>query len=267
MASGTGTSYGLRVVTKNNFITPKNFFTDVTMALGIIGGTSLFDTKLLDTAHEREVTTEYGPVYTLFATVYSQEIVFIPRHGKERTIPPHRINYKANMRAFKDSGVEEIIGVTSVGSLKRTIIPQSLVVPQDYISLFVIPTYYDGELVHVTPGLDESLRKRIIDAAQDLGIEIVNKGVYFQALGPRLETKAEINFIKDYADVVGMNMASEATLATELELRYANISTVDNYAHGIAAEELEYKDIVATAAKSRTDLEKVLLKVVEDLNK
>jgi 5'-methylthioadenosine phosphorylase len=255
------------VTTRNKFITRNNIFTDVTMAFGIIGGTSLFDTKLLDNAHEREVKTEYGPVYTLFATVYSQEIVFIPRHGKDQNIPPHRINYKANMRAFKDLDVEEIIGVTSVGSLKRSILPQSLVVPHDYISLFSVPTYYDNELVHVTPGLDDLLRKRLIDAARALGIEIVNKGVYFQTLGPRLETKAEIKFIKDYADVVGMNMASEATFATELELRYANISTVDNYAHGIVEKPLDYKDIVEAASKSRADLERVLMRVIEDMSK
>ena len=234
------------------------------MALGIIGGTSLFNTKLLVDVQERDIKTEYGPIYALFTTVHSQEIVFIPRHGKDQNIPPHRINYKANLRAFKDLGVEEIISVTSVGSLKRTIPPRSLVVPHDYIGLFNILTYYDSEIVHVTPGLDEALRKRILEAAQSLDIKIVEHGVYFQTLSPRLETKAEINFIKDYADVVGMNMASEATLATELELRYANISTVDNYAHGIVEEPLAYKDIIEVASKSRADVEKVLVKVIED---
>jgi len=232
------------------------------MTLGIIGGTSLFGTTLLGDAKGREVDTPYGSVYLLFTAVHSQEIVFLPRHGKDRNIPPHRINYKANMRAFKELGVEEIIGVTSAGSLKRAITPRSLVVPNDYISLCTIPTYYDDELVHVTPGLDESLRKRIIEAARALSVKKIDKGVYFQTPGPRLETKAEINLIKDYADVVGMNMASEATLATELGLRYANISTVDNYAHGIVAEELDYKDIVETASKSQEKLEKVLLKLI-----
>jgi len=238
----------------------------IKMALGIIGGTSLFDTKLLGDAKEIEVDTPYGTVYLLFTTVHSQEIVFLPRHGKDRNIPPHRINYKANMQAFKELEVEEIIGVTSAGSLKRAITPRSLVVPHDYISLCTIPTYYGDELVHVTPSLDESLRKRILEAARALSVKIIDQGVYFQTTGPRLETKAEINLIKDYADVVGMNMASEATLATELGLRYANISTVDNYAHGIIAEELEYKDIVAAASKSRADLEKVLLKVINASN-
>ena len=236
------------------------------MALGIIGGTSLFGTKLLDDVEEREVLTEYGPVYLLVMSVYSHEIVFIPRHGRERNIPPHRINYKANMRVFKDLGVDEIISVTSVGSVKRALPPRSLVVPHDYIGLFSILTYYDTEIVHITPGLDEALRKRLIAAAQSLDINIVEHGVYFQTLSPRLETKAEINLIKDYADIVGMNMASEATLATELGLRYANISTVDNYAHGIVEKPLDYKDIVAAAAQSRADVEKVLMKVIEDMD-
>lgn len=231
------------------------------MTLGIIGGTSLFGTKLIEDAKEKEVETKYGTVYLLFTA----DVLFIPRHGKERNIPPHRINYKANLAAFTDLGVEKIIGVTSVGSLKRAIKPRSLVVPHDYISLCSIPTFYDNEIVHITPGLDEGLRNSIIKVAKDFrGIDLVEKGVYFQTVGPRLETRAEINLIKNYADVVGMNMASEATLAKELGLRYANISTVENYAHGIiAGEELDYKKIVDAASKSRADLENVLIKLIE----
>ncbi len=229
-------------------------------ALGIIGGTSLFGTKLLKDAEEKEVKTIYGSVYLLVTDAY----VFSPRHGKESNIPPHQIKYKAIILAFKELGVERIVGATSVGSLKRDITPRSLVVPHDYISLCGIPTIYDNELTHITPGLDEGLRTAILNAAKELDIKLVEKGVYFQTSGPRLETRAEINFMKNYADIVGMNMASEATLAKELGLRYANISTVDNYAHGIIADEaLDYKQIVADAAKSKVDLEKVLVKLIE----
>ncbi|MCW3141667.1 MAG: MTAP family purine nucleoside phosphorylase [Methanophagales archaeon] len=236
------------------------------MSLGIIGGTSLFGSEFLDDAKEKEMETKYGTVYLLFTVVHSHKVVFIPRHGKEKNIPPHRINHKANIMAFKELRVEKIVGVTSVGSLKLDIKPQSLVVPHDYISLCSIPTFYDDEIVHVTPGLDESLRSSVIKVAKDLGVDLIEKGVYFQTVGPRLETRAEINLIRNYADVVGMNMASEATLAKELGLGYANISTVDNYAHGIIAEEeLDYKKIVEAASKgkSREDLEKVLLKLID----
>ncbi|MGB2841046.1 MAG: MTAP family purine nucleoside phosphorylase [Halobacteriota archaeon] len=230
------------------------------MTLGIIGGTSLFDTQLLEGAKEREVETKYGTVYLLSTA----DVVFIPRHGKDRNIPPHRINHKVNMAAFKQLGVEKIVGATSAGSLKLDIKPRSLIVPHDYISLCSIPSFYDDELVHVTPCLDEGLRTAILKVAKDSGVDLVEKGVYFQPAGPRLETRAEINFIKNYADVVGMSMASEATLAKELRLRYANVSTVDNYAHGIIAEEeLDYKKIVDAASKSMADLEKVLMKLIE----
>ncbi|HID20196.1 MAG TPA: 6-oxopurine nucleoside phosphorylase [Methanophagales archaeon] len=230
------------------------------MVLGIIGGTSLFGTKLLEGAEEKEIETKYGRAYLLF----TDEVVFIPRHGKAANIPPHRINYKANLAAFEVLNVEKIIGATSVGSLKRAITPRSLVVPHDYISLCSIPSIYDGEIVHVTPGLDEGLRSTIIEVAKELGLNLIEQGVYFHTAGPRLETKAEISFMKNYADVVGMNMASEATLATELGLRYANISTVENYAHGIIEEEvLDYKKIIEDASKSRADLEKVLIKLIE----
>ncbi|MFZ2070885.1 MAG: MTAP family purine nucleoside phosphorylase [Halobacteriota archaeon] len=231
------------------------------MRLGIIGGTSLFGTRLLEGAQAKEVKTIYGSVYLLVTAA----CVFIPRHGKATNIPPHRINYRANIMAFKELGIEEVIGATSAGSLKRDIKPRSLVVPHDYINLCSIPTFYEHKLVHITPSLDEGLRTAIITVAKEVVRDrLVKQGVYFQTQGPRLETRAEINFIKSYADVVGMSMASEATLAKELGLRYANISTVDNYAHGIiAGEVLDYKQIVADAAKSKAYLEKVLERLME----
>jgi 5'-methylthioadenosine phosphorylase len=230
------------------------------MKLGVIGGTSLFGTKILEGAKEKWVETTYGRTYLLV----TDELVFIPRHGKATNIPPHRINHRANLASFKLLGVEKVIGATSVGSLKRAITPRSLVVPHDYICLYNIPTFFDDEIVHVTPGLDDDLRSTLIAVSKELGLDLIEQGVYFQIAGPRLETKAEINFMKNYADVVGMNMASEATLATELGLRYADISTVDNYAHGIIEEEvLDYKKIVEDASKSRVDLEKVLIKLIE----
>ncbi|MHC1635755.1 MAG: MTAP family purine nucleoside phosphorylase [Candidatus Methanospirareceae archaeon] len=232
------------------------------MAMGIIGGTSLFDVDFLSGAKEEEIKTKYGSAYVLRL----HNVLFIPRHGKKRNIPPHKINHKANIAALKESGVDKIISVTSVGSLKLDIKPKSLVVPHDYIALWNIPTFYDDEIVHITPGLDEGLRRVIIKTANDLGIPIITRGVYFQTTGPRLETRAEIRLIRDYADIVGMNMASEATLAKELDIRYANISTVDNYAHGVIDEELDYKKIVKEASKDRKDLIRLLLKLIEKLS-
>ncbi len=228
--------------------------------VGIIGGTNLFDTGLMAGCSEEELKTKYGDV-CLFI---SPEFVFILRHGRYRNIPPHRINHRANIMAFKVLGIDRIIGVTSVGSLKKEIKPGSLLVPHDYISLCNIPTFFDDEIVHITPGLDSDLRIELIEAAKAEGIPVIDGGIYFQSVGPRLETKAEINFIKDYADVVGMSMGAEATLAKELGLKYANLSSVDNYAHGIAEEELSYQSIVEAASKMRDNVERVLLRVFRD---
>ena len=228
--------------------------------VGIIGGTNLFDTGLMAGCSEEELKTKYGDV-CLFI---SPEFVFILRHGRYRNIPPHRINHRANIMAFKVLGIDRIIGVTSVGSLKKEIKPGSLLVPHDYISLCNIPTFFDDEIVHITPGLDSDLRIELIEAAKAEGIPVIDGGIYFQSVGPRLETKAEINFIKDYADVVGMSMGAEATLAKELGLKYANLSSVDNYAHGIAKEELSYQRIVEAASKMRDNVERVLLRVFRD---
>jgi len=232
--------------------------------LGIIGGTNFLAKSPFECAEEREIETKYGVVSVLLFKFNGKEVAFIQRHGKYQNIPPHRVNHHANIAALKQLGVEKVIGVTSVGSLKIEIKPGCIVIPHDFISLCNIPTYYDDELVHITPKLDEELRQEIIKVARDLGINVIERGIYFQTQGPRLETKAEIAMIRQFADVVGMNMASEATLACELHLKYANISTVDNYAHGIVDTELKYEDIVR-AASQREDLPKLLLRLVEVL--
>jgi len=230
------------------------------MAIGIIGGTSLLGTSIGDFKGEW-IETEYGKTYAL----KGKDAVFIPRHGKERKIPPHRINYRANIKAFELGGVKNIISVNSAGSLKRELKPGSVVIPDDYIGLWNIPTFHDDEIVHITPELDGELRQSVIKAAKDLGIGVIPNGIYFQATGPRLETKAEINLMKNFADMVGMSLASEATLAQELGIGYASICSVDNYAHGVVEERLDFEKVVVEASKDRGDLRKLLLKLIEEL--
>ncbi len=229
--------------------------------IGIIGGTSFYKTELTRDFSEEVIETRYGRVYALFG----DNVIFIPRHGKRSDIPPHRINHRANIMAFKERNVEMIIGVTSVGSLKREIRPRSLVIPNDYINLWNISTFYESEIMHITPGLDESLRGIIISTARRLGIKVIEKGIYVQTAGPRLETRAEVSLLRDYADIVGMNMGSEATLAKELNLRYANISSVDNYANGVIDEKLDFRMVIEEASKNRKKLERLLLAVIEEL--
>lgn len=188
-------------------------------------------------------------------------IMFLQRHGKYT--PPHRINHKRNILSLKKKGVKTIIGINSVGSLKKSIKPGCIVIPHDYINLRNIQTYYDIKAKHVTPCLSGYLRKRIINAAKKAKIKTINKGVYIQTIGPRLETKAEIGFIKDFADIVGMTMANEATLANELNIRYASICSVDNYAHGISKEKLSFKKIKENQKKNRKNIARLLSEIIK----
>ncbi len=229
--------------------------------IAIIGGSGF--SELLESPKSVKVKTKYGEASdSIEVGIFSgKTIAFLPRHGKKRNIPPHRINYKANIFALKKLGVKKIIGVTSVGSLKKKIKPPCVFIPNDYINLWNVQTYYKKKIVHVTPEIDKNMRKIVIGQAKKNDAKIFD-GIYVQTTGPRLETKAEINLLKNYADVVGMNMSAEATLSKELGLRYVNISSVDNYANGIIKESLTFKQILQNARENSKQIKKILKNVV-----
>ncbi|MHC1627155.1 MAG: MTAP family purine nucleoside phosphorylase [Methanoculleaceae archaeon] len=207
--------------------------------LGIIGGTSLL---YCDLPHleKKMIYTPFGP-----AEVFCGPFVLLMRH--QRGLPPHRINHRANLAALATLGVDRVISFGSAGSLKREIRPGSIVIPHDYISLTDIPTIFDHTIRHVCPRLSQDLRatlSEIVPSAMD-------RGVYVQTSGPRIETVAEIRVLSKIADVVGMTVASEATLANELDMEFAAICTIDNYAHGLDDEALTYDDILKTAHQHR----------------
>ncbi len=227
--------------------------------IGIIGGTSLFGANIFDSPKTVKVKTPYGR-----AVVYRKKSVFfILRHGKKRDTPPHMINYKANIFALKKLGVKKIIGVCSSGSLKKSIKPGSFVVPHDYMNFSRVPTYFDKRIAHTIPGLDSETRKALIMACGNA----VKKAVYFQAHGPRLETKAEVAFLSKFADLVGMTMASEATCAKELGIGYACLCTVDNYANGVVSKQLSIEEIKRHAARNREKTKRIIIKAVRILRK
>ncbi|TLZ98866.1 MAG: MTAP family purine nucleoside phosphorylase [Methanobacteriota archaeon] len=226
--------------------------------VGIIGGSALGDAFDLEQEQARFLVTPHGapsdpPRVGMHAGV---QVAFLPRHGKDHRIPPHKLNHRANLWALKEIGATYVIGTSSTGSLKKAIRPGSFVVPDDFVGFWDIPTYYDDRVVHSTPSLDASLRAALSEAAKDAKAVVRDRGVYVQTTGPRLETRAEIAFFKSIGDVVGMTMASEATLASELGLPYASLCTVDNFAHGIVDEPLTFETIRETqranAALTRT---------------
>jgi 5'-methylthioadenosine phosphorylase len=232
--------------------------------LGIISGTlPMSGMGLFSDLQEATVETPFGR-----AQVFrSAEIAFIPRHGNDpgHHILPHLINHAANLQALKDMGAGEIVGLNSTGSLKRRIKPGMLVMPDDYLMPTAGPTAIREKPVHITPTLNKEARQRWLDTANECAIDIVNGGIYWQTAGPRLETRAEIAMMSQFADLVGMTMASEAIIAQELDLPYASLCSVDNYAHGIGEEgkELKMESILRYAQGSAETILRILARYLE----
>jgi 5'-methylthioadenosine phosphorylase len=225
--------------------------------LGIISGTIFLRTEgILDHPEERRIETEFGPAQVFL----TEGVAFISRHGTDDAayILPHRINHPANFLALKSLGVKEAIAVNSTGSLKRTLKPGMLVVPDDFILLAPGPTVFHDQPVHVTPTIDEGVRRKWLEAARVCGIDVVDGGVYWQTAGPRFETKAEIRFMAQAADLVGMTMASEAVVARELDMAYASLCSVDNYAHGLATEAITMDEVLRHARLNAAAVVKVV---------
>ena len=211
--------------------------------LGIIGGTSLLEIPFAEWK-KQIIHTPYGSSEILTGS----DIALLLRHQNRRA--PHRINYRAHIAALALSGVDRIISFASTGSLTQSIAPGSLVIPDDYFSLSSIPTIFNHSIDHILPEFSPEMRSRLVDVVPDA----LSGGTYIQTNGPRIETAAEIRWMGEVADIVGMTIASEATISQELNIPFATICTVDNYANGLSAEPVTYEHIVSNARffKERT---------------
>ena len=218
--------------------------------IGIIGGTILLERQALSDARPRVVETVHGSADLDVGRLGDVEVALVQRHGRHRDRPPHRVNHAANLSALAQLGAREILALGSTGCLKAELDLPALMIPHDYMNFFDT-TIFDDRLVHVTPGFDEPLRQLLIEEATARAqLPVHTRGVYFQLRGPRLDTRAEVAFAGTFADCVGMTIGSEATIARELELRYAAICTLDNYAHGLresATGAVDQRQIQASA--------------------
>jgi len=210
--------------------------------LGIIGGSGLTQLANLDVAHREVMRTPYGePSGPLtFGRIGSQDVVFVARHGYGHTIPPHLVNYRANMHALQTVGVTQIVSIASVGGIRDDLGPGTLVVPHQIIDYtwgreMTFQLGGEGAVIHVdfTEPYDAGVRKLLLDVAHRIGEEVIDGSVYATTQGPRLETAAEIARMRgDGADLVGMTGMPEAALARELQLPYAALCVVSNWAAG-----------------------------------
>ncbi len=224
--------------------------------LAIIGGSGLTQLANLDVTHREVMRTPYGDPSgaVTFGQLGGQPVAFLARHGYGHTIPPHEVNYRANLWALHKIGASGVVSVASVGSIRADLKPGDIVIPHQLIDYTWgrKSTYHEGcgvavRHVDFTDPYDPALRQQLIEAAARAGMTVSDAAVYAVTQGPRLETAAEIDrFERDGADLVGMTAMPEAVLARELGLPYAAINLVANYAagradsrHGISFDAIE----------------------------
>ena len=246
--------------------------------VAIIGGSGLTSLKGLNVAKSETVRTPYGEPSgpMLYGQLRGKEVVFLPRHGPNHTIPPHRVNYRANIWALKQAGVGRIIAVAAVGGIADDLNARDLLFPDQIIDYTYgrAHTFFDGgedKVTHVdfTFPYCPDLRRHLIEAARLAGIAVRDKGTYGATQGPRFETAAEIRRMeRDGADVVGMTGMPETALARELDIRYAAIAVVVNRAAGKDANIISLAEIEAHLeagmTKVRTLLENAIPLIAAD---
>ncbi|HEY6897215.1 MAG TPA: S-methyl-5'-thioinosine phosphorylase [Rhodocyclaceae bacterium] len=224
--------------------------------LAVIGGSGLTQLANLDISHRQVVRTPFGEPSgpLVFGRIGSQGVVFLARHGYGHTIPPHRVNYRANIWALaRESGATRIVSVASVGGIRRDLGPGTVVIPHQILDYTAgrDNTFFEGgegQVVHVdfTHPYDEEVRSALLRAAEGVGEAVVEGAVYATTQGPRLETAAEVDRLeRDGADIVGMTGMPEAVLARELEVPYAALCVVANWGAGRAdsSEGIQFEQI------------------------
>ncbi len=232
--------------------------------IGIIGGSGLYDVELLEKVEEIKIYTPYGPTSDniVIGEYAGRKVAFLPRHGRGHKIPPHRINYRANVWALKSLGVDKIVAVSAVGSLREDYRPGDFVVPDQFIDFTKKREYsfFEGSVVGHFSMADpfcEPLRQLIIETAKELNITVHSKGTYICIEGPRFSTRAESRLFKEVfkADIIGMTLVPEVNLAREAGICYATVAMVTDY------------DVWAEKPVTATEVAKVMAENVEKAKK
>lgn len=246
--------------------------------LAIIGGSGLYTLgNEFELDEQVGRNTPYGNTSSdiLIGNWMGRRVAFLSRHGPGHRVPPHRVNYRANIWALREQGVRAIVAVNAVGGITSNMAPRVLLLPDqivDYTSGRV-STFFDGEdgdVRHVdfSAPYSNSLRAEVMAAARELGIPLIDGGIYACTNGPRLETAAEIRRLgNDGCDVVGMTGMPEAALARELELEYASLALVVNWAAGIEDAPIEMEAILVNMEQALQQARPLLQAVVARVNR
>jgi len=202
---------------------------------------------------------------TIAAAAAEHGAAIVQRHSGGEYVLPHEIDHVANLRALVEQGCDRVLAIASVGSLDAGLPVGSLLCPDDFIALHVGLSSFSDERAHRAPRFDPVWREEVLAAWNAGPAEVRDGGVYWQAIGPRFETPAEIRLMAAHADVVGMTIASECVVATELGLAYAAICVVDNLANGIGPGPLDIIELEAARARNALQLHDGLAAVLPQL--
>ena len=240
--------------------------------IGIIGGTGVYDQENFENVKEIKVFTPFGETSDLVSVGFYRNVrvAFIPRHGRNHTIPPHRVNYRANVWALKQLGVKRVIASSAVGSLREDYEPGNFVIPDQLIDRTKkrLDTFYEGgQTCHISTAdpFCQQLRLFFIEFAQRLGLNVKTSGTYVCIEGPRFSTKAESRLFRMWkADIIGMTIYPECVLAREAELCYVPISMVTDY--DVWAEKpVSTKEVVKTMSKNNENFKKLIMEAIPQI--
>jgi 5'-methylthioinosine phosphorylase len=243
-------------------------------AVAVVGGTGMNDWPGLAIQRLQPVGTPYGePSAPLtYGRIHGADVIFLPRHGDGHKVPPHLINYRANLWALKDAGVKSVIAIAAVGGIARAMKPAAVAVPDDLIDYTSgrEHTFFDGvraplQHVDLSEPYAPDLRRALLAAARKASVRLVDGGVMGVTQGPRLESPAEIARLKrDGCDMVGMTGMPEAALAREAELDYAALAVSVNWAAGLGSGDI-HGEIERSIAEGMRKVRAVLAKALPGL--
>ena len=230
----------------------------------------MYDSQIFENTETFEVDTPYGnPSDKIkIGDLRGIRVALLPRHGSRHTIPPHAINFRANMYALKKLGVQRIIATAAVGSMKGEMKPGDVVFPDSFVDFGKeTVTYFDGPDVRHVSLADPfcyDLRSALKETAKDLNIPFHEKGVYLRISGPRFSTRAESMMFRQFADVIGMTAIPEAILARELGICYAVIATITDY-DSWSEKTVSAKEVVKVMKENAAKTELILKSVFQRL--
>ncbi|HHA19922.1 MAG TPA: S-methyl-5'-thioinosine phosphorylase [Methylophaga sp.] len=240
--------------------------------LAIIGGTGLTSLDGLNIIEKCTVDTPFGQPSSdlLVGEFQGHSVIFLPRHGEHHTIPPHRINYRANLWALHEQEVDQVIAIAAVGGIRNDMSPGILAVPDQIIDYtycreqsFFSDDFTAEKHIDFSYPYDQDLREKILSAASQQGLAIVDGGTYGATQGPRLETVAEIKrMAQDGCAMVGMTGMPEAGLARELNIAYASCAVMANWAAGLSEGIITMADIEHTVTGGMEQVKQILAELI-----